>query len=118
MGFLWKGREFFEDDIEIFWREGEFFNKPRVWRDEWKKKDNVDWNHGIIWEQRCKWYWKVFLFLFPICDVNNHIGIFLKRGLAILNLKELVSKDWKWKKKRKKESSNVDWNYGIIWMEI
>lgn len=34
-----------------------------------------------------------FFFLFPICDVNNHIGISLKRGLAILNLKELVSKD-------------------------
>lgn len=53
-----------------------------------------------------------FFFLFPICDVNNHIGISLKRGLAILNLKELVSKDWKCAKKK---SSNVDWNYGIIW---
>lgn len=42
-----------------------------------------------------------FFFLFPICDVNNHIGISLKRGLAILNLKELVSKDWKCKKKKK-----------------
>lgn len=45
-------------------------------------------------------YFFFFFFLFPICDVNNHIGISLKRGLAILNLKELVSKDWKCKKKK------------------
>lgn len=65
------------------------------------KKDNVDWNHGELFQNGDVNGIGVFFFLFPICDVNNHIGIFVKRGLAILNLKELVSKDWKWKKKKK-----------------
>lgn len=32
-------------------------------------------------------------FFFCSLFVNNHVGIFVKRELAILNLKELVSKD-------------------------
>lgn len=86
------------DDIEIFGEGRNFLTNQGFEGMRMNKKKRIMWieimelfENGDV--NDIERYFFFFFFLFPICDVNNHIGISLKRGLAILNLKELVSKD-------------------------